>query len=70
MRAARVGPSLGCGIAMSRWIAAITVIAALALVLGGIRLAMGGRRSQGILMIVAALVILLNLAILIVPVSG
>jgi hypothetical protein len=53
---------------MSPWIASIFVIAALALVGGGVRLIVAGRRLQGVLMIVAALVILANLAILMVPV--
>jgi hypothetical protein len=49
---------------MPSLIASIVVIAALALIGGGVRLAVIGRRLQGVLMIVAALVILLNLAIL------
>jgi hypothetical protein len=55
---------------MSRLIASIVVIAALALIVGGVRLAVAGRRLQGVLMIVAALVILANLAIVMVPVPG
>ena len=43
---------------MSRLVASIVVIAALALIVGGVRLAVAGRRLQGGLMIVAALVIL------------
>jgi hypothetical protein len=55
---------------MSSWLAAVIVIAAFALILGGIRMAVRGRRAQGVLMIIAALVILLNLAILTVPVPA
>jgi hypothetical protein len=53
---------------MSRLFASIVVIAALALIAGGVRMVLAGRRFQGGLMIVAALVILANLAILMVPV--
>lgn len=55
---------------MSSLIASIAVIAALALIGGGVRLIVVGRRLQGVLMIVAALVILLNLAILTLPVPA
>ena len=55
---------------MSPWIASIVVIAAIVLVVGGVRVVMAGRRLQGVLMIVAALVMLLNLAILTLPVPA
>jgi hypothetical protein len=55
---------------MSSLIASIVVIAALVLIGGGVRLAVIGRRLQGVLMIVAALVILLNVAILALPVPA
>ena len=53
---------------MSSLIASIVVVAALLLIGGGVRLLLAGRRLQGALMVVAALVILMNLAILTVPV--
>jgi hypothetical protein len=53
---------------MSRLVASFVVIAVLVLIAGGVRMAVAGRRLQGILMIVAALVILGNLVILMVPV--
>ena len=52
---------------MSPWIASIVVVAALALIGGGLRSILAGRRLQGVLMIIAALVILANLAILMMP---
>jgi len=55
---------------MSPWLASIVVIAAALLVFGGVRIAFAGRRLQGVLMIMAALVILLNLAILTLPVAA
>jgi drug/metabolite transporter superfamily protein YnfA len=55
---------------MSPWIASVFVIAALALIVGGLRLIVAGRRLQGVLMTVAALVILANLAILTIPVHA
>jgi hypothetical protein len=55
---------------MSSLIASIAVIAALVLIGGGVRPVVVGRRLQGVLMIVAALVILLNLAILTLPVPA
>ena len=49
---------------LSDWIMALAVIAAFLLVAGGIRLARTRQsRAQGVLMIVAALVILMNVMI-------
>jgi hypothetical protein len=55
---------------MSPLVASIIVIAALVLTAGGVRMAFTGRRLQGVLMIIAALVILANLALLMVPVPA
>jgi hypothetical protein len=49
---------------LSDWVMTLAVIAALMLVLGGIRLVRQPQsRKQGVLMIVAALVILMNVMI-------
>ena len=49
---------------LSDWVMALAVIATFLLVLGGIRLARAPQsRKQGVLMIVAALVILMNVMI-------
>ena len=55
---------------MSPLLATIVVLAALALVVGGVRLVILHRRMQGILMILAALVILANLVIVMIPVRS
>jgi hypothetical protein len=70
MAMAGVGPALRYGDAMSPLIASIIVIAAMVLIVGGVRMTVGGRRLQGVLMIIAALVILGNLALLMVPVPA
>jgi hypothetical protein len=50
--------------ALTDWVMALAVIASFLLVLGGIRLARQPQsRKQGVLMIVAALVILMNVMI-------
>jgi len=49
---------------LSDWVMALAVIACLLLVLGGVRLVrVAQSRKQGVLMIVAALVILMNVMI-------
>ncbi len=51
-------------IGLSDWVMALAVIACLLLVLGGVRLVrVAQSRKQGVLMIVAALVILMNVMI-------
>ena len=49
---------------LSDWVMALAVIASFVLFLGGIRVVRSGQsRKQGVLMIVAALVILMNVMI-------
>lgn len=50
-------------------VASLVVLVALVLMIGGVRLVGLGRRRQGLLMILAALVILANLVILMTPVT-
>jgi hypothetical protein len=55
--------------AMSPVLASVIILAAFALAAGGFRLVALGKRRQGSLMVLAALVIVANLALLMMPVA-